>query len=61
MNEEELYKQERLEDLKIDMLDDEKSWKEAEKQLIDDKEWRDKMALRYAESAVKYYTYKNEK
>ena len=59
-SEEEIFREERLADLELDMNDDNKSWVEAEKQLIEAKEWRDKMALRYAESSVKYYNYKNE-
>jgi uncharacterized protein Usg len=51
--------QERLEWLKEDMNDDLKSWKEAEAQLIEAKEWRDKMALNYANSVVKFYNAKN--
>ena len=58
MDEFEKNKQERLEWYSEDMNDDYKSWQEAEKQMVEAKEWRDKMALNYANSAVKYYNYK---
>ena len=51
--------QERLEELEDSMKDDLKYWKEAEAQLIEAKEWRDKMALNYANSAVKFFNAKN--
>jgi hypothetical protein len=50
----------RLEEYEADMLDDFKSWKQAEIEIKDAEEWLKKMALRYAESAVKYYNYLNE-
>jgi len=54
------YEKERLEDLETDMKDNLKSWKQSEQEIIDAIEWRNKMSLRYAESAVKYFTYKQE-
>jgi len=50
---------ENLKELEADMNDDYKSWQEAEQVIKDDIEWRNKMALRYAESVVKYYNAKN--
>jgi hypothetical protein len=41
------------------MNDDYKSWQNAEKEIISAKEWRDKMALNYAHSVVKFYNTKN--
>ena len=59
MNDEIEYRKGCLEDLKVDMDDDYRSWQEAEEGIKDAKTWRDKMALNYAESTVKYYNYKN--
>lgn len=49
-----------LKDLKTDMEDDYKIWQQAEKDVKDAIEWRDKKALNYAESTVKYYNYKEK-
>lgn len=60
MNEQEQWNKEHLESLEEDMNDDYKSWQEAEKEIKETIEWRDKQALRYAMSTVKYYNYKKE-
>lgn len=51
---------ERLKSYEEDMQDDYMAWQQAEKEIIIAKEWRDKMTLNYANSAVKYYNYKNQ-
>ena len=51
---------ERLKGYEEDMQDDYKSWQEAEKEIKEAIEWRNKMALNYANSTVKYYNYKNQ-
>ena len=61
MTEEEIYRGEKLADLLTDMQDDYKSWQQAEKEVLDAIEWRNKRAMDYAKTAVKYYTEKNEK
>jgi hypothetical protein len=43
-----------------DMQDDYKSWQDAEKEIEGAIAWRDKMALNYANSAVRYYKHKNK-
>ena len=50
---------ENLKELEADMNDDYKSWQNAEKEILNAKEWRDKMALNYAQSAVRYFNEKN--
>lgn len=50
---------ERLKDYEEDMNDDYKSWQDAEEEIKTAIKWRDKMALNYAQSTVKYYNYKN--
>jgi len=54
------YQIERLKDLEEDMNDDYKSWQEAEKEILSSIEWRNKMSLNYAKSAIKFYDYKKE-
>lgn len=60
MNENQIADREWLESLEQDMNDDWKSWQDAEKEIISAKEWRDKRALNYANSATKYFTFKNK-
>lgn len=43
-----------------DMNDDYKSWEDAEIEIKDAIQNRDRLALNYANSAVKYYNYKNQ-
>ena len=45
--------------LENDMNDNYKIWQDAEQEIKDAIEWRDKTALNYAESAVKFYNFKN--
>lgn len=52
--------QEKLESLKNDMEDDYESWQQAEKEIKDSIKWRDQRALKYAESAIKYYNLLNK-
>ena len=54
------YEKQMLLDYEIDMQDDYKSWKEAEKELEDAKKWLEKMIYNYAESTVRYYQLKNK-
>ena len=55
------YRKGHLEDLKVDMDDDYRSWQEAEQGMKDAKIWRDKMSLNYAKSTVEYYNFFNQK
>jgi hypothetical protein len=58
--EEKQYQLERLADYKVDMEDDNKNWQQAEQEVKDAIIWREKMALNYASSAVRYFNFKNE-
>lgn len=46
---------EELKDLEESMRDDYKSWKDAEDEVSNAIKWKNKMALNYANSSVKYY------
>lgn len=48
-----------LKEYEEDMKDDFKSWQDAEEEIKDAIKWRDKMALNYAQSSIRYYNYKN--
>ena len=51
---------ERLHDLEIDMNDDYIVWQQAEKEIESAIEWRNKMALNYANATVRCYKHKNK-
>ena len=49
---------ENLKELEADMNDDYTSWQQAEKEILNAIKWRDKKALYYAQSVVKFYNAK---
>ena len=49
---------ENLKELEADMNDDYTSWQQAEKEIKEAIEWRNKRALNYAQSVVKFYNAK---
>lgn len=49
---------EEIKEYEKDMNDNYRQWKDAEKEIAEAIDWRNKKALWYAESAVKYYNAK---
>jgi len=56
----EYTREQELKDLELDMKDEYKLWQDAEAEIKQAVDWRDKMALNYAKSAIKYFNFKNQ-